>query len=87
VRGGVYEELVSINSSGNSSEGYITLEAILVKQPSLMQNMPLSRVELAFSRFTIRATYELKVLRFGISALPNIDSLLSGSTSWEPALI
>ena len=27
VRGGVYEELVSINSSGNSSEGYITFRS------------------------------------------------------------
>src|SRR5205823_12164057 len=27
VRGGVYEELVSINASGNASDGYITLRS------------------------------------------------------------
>jgi pectin methylesterase-like acyl-CoA thioesterase len=43
VRGGIYEELVSINASGNAIDGFITLEAIPAKRRSWTRSISLLR--------------------------------------------
>lgn len=56
IREGVYEELVNINSSGNSSEGFITFKSYPGKQRSWMQRDSRPPAEAASSQFTTRAT-------------------------------
>ena len=76
VRGGSYEELVSINASGNASDGFITLRSYPgERQRSWRQSISLLMTEAASLAFTTRVMCESRVLRFATSAPPNIGSL------------
>ena len=56
VRGGTYEERVSINASGNASEGYITFRSYPGETAILMPGIWFPRGEAAYLPFTTKVT-------------------------------
>ena len=83
VRGGIYEELVSINVSGNALDGFITLRSYPGETAILDARISRLREGRQCSRFTIRVTSESKDLKFATSAPPNIALVHWVSASWS----
>jgi hypothetical protein len=74
VRGGIYEELVTIKTSGNAADGFITFRSFPGETQFSTPNTSRPPADRPYSRFTTRATCESKVLKFATSAPPNIGS-------------
>ena len=74
VRAGVYQERVTINASGNASDGYITFRSYPGETAVLDAGHFTPDGRSGVLTIRTRVTYESRALKFGTTAPPNIGA-------------